>query len=274
MTRVLVLLFAWGLVTSAAAGDLRLAVTTSFQNSGLADVVIPAAERDLEIEIDVLVAGSGQALRLGAAGDVDAVLVHAPDAERAFVAAGHAPYRREIMYNTFVVVGPSSDPANVAATATAAEALIAVAETESAFVSRGDESGTHVREKMVWNLADLRPQGRWYRSVGAGMGAALNIAASMDAYVLTDRASWANFANKRDLQVLFSGDPILINQYSYLPTTTARSDVGRQLARRLEAWLISETGQATIGSLRIEGRSLFVPNASGVMPEATRAQVE
>ncbi|MEL7105274.1 MAG: substrate-binding domain-containing protein [Pseudomonadota bacterium] len=253
----------WLLITTAAqAGDFRLAVTTSFQNSGLADAIIPLAEADLQFEIDVFVAGTGRALRLGQAGDVDAVLVHAPAAEADFIAAGHAPYRRQIMYNTFVLVGPADDPAGIAAATNAAHALRAIADARAPFVSRGDESGTHLRELAVWDAAGRQPDGTWYRSVGAGMGTALNIAVGMGAYILTDKASWLNFANQSDLAVLFEGDPALINQYAYLPLTAAAADpdtAARSAA--VEAWLTSDRGQAAIGAYVIGATAVFVPNA-------------
>lgn len=266
--RILWAILVWSAVgTAAAAGDFRLAVTTSFQNSGLADVLIPAAESAIGLEIDLLVAGTGQALRLGQAGDVDALIVHAPDAEKAFIAAGHAPYRQEIMYNTFVIVGPADDPAKVSGALSVTEAMGAIHDEGSIFVSRGDESGTHIRERMLWASADIEPGGRWYREIGAGMGAALNIAAAMDAYVLTDKASWLNFSNKRNLVRLFEGDELLVNQYAFLPTTLSTDPKG---SKALEAWLLSEEGQATIASVQIDGDALFVPN--GVRPETSPAR--
>ncbi len=243
---------------AAQAGDFRLAVTTSFQNSGLADTVIPAAEAATGFEIDVLVTGTGQALRLGQVGDVDAVIVHAPEKEAAFVADGHAPYRREIMFNTFVLAGPAADPAGIGAEPSVDAAMSAIAGAETPFVSRGDESGTHVRERMLWEAAKIEPQGRWYREVGAGMGAALNIAAAMDAYILTDKASWLNFSNKRGLKLLFEGDPLLVNQYAFLPMTQSGN---RELGRALERWFASSDGQAKIAALMVDGEALFVPNA-------------
>ena len=181
--------------TVAVAQDvMRMAVTTSFHNSGLADVLLPEIAGDLDLEVQLLVVGTGQALKLGQAGDVDAILVHARAAEEAFVAAGHGTHRREIMYNDFVVIGPAADPAGVDGADTAATALRGIAAAKTTFVSRGDDSGTHKKELNLWAAADLDPAtfGPWYKSVGAGMGAALNTASGLNAYILSDRASWLN----------------------------------------------------------------------------------
>ena len=249
--------------TACQGGEFRLAVTTSVQNSGLADAIMPLAEADLGFEIDVFVAGTGQALRLGQAGDVDAVLVHAPVAEAAYVAAGHAPYRREIMYNTFVLVGPGQDPAGIKSSRSAADALNAIAQAEAVFVSRGDESGTHKRELELWDASGRQPGGAWYRSVGAGMGTALNIAVGMGAYILTDKASWLNFGNQSNLEILFEGDPDLVNQYAFLPLTAVAGDPETaQRSAAVEDWLTSERGQAAIGAYKIGTVSVFVPNAT------------
>jgi tungstate transport system substrate-binding protein len=236
-----------------------MAVTTSFEASGLADALLPAIEADTGIEVRLVVVGTGQALRFGAAGDVDAVLVHSRPAEDAFVAEGHAPHRREIMYNDFVLVGPEEDPAGLAAAATATEALAAIAETQAAFVSRGDDSGTHKAELALWEGAGLDPGafGSWYRETGSGMGAALNTAAGMGAHTLSDRGSW--LAAPRDgLAILFEGDPALFNQYAYLPVTGAARP---EAAAALEAWLTSERAGALIDGHRVGGERLFTFNA-------------
>jgi tungstate transport system substrate-binding protein len=249
--------------TAAHAETLKLAVTTSFHNSGLSDVLLPAISRDTGITVQLLVVGTGQALRLGEAGDVDAILVHSRSAEEAFVATGHGTHRREIMYNDFVVVGPQDDPANVRATPTASEAFAAVATRESLFVSRGDASGTHNKEMAIWTASPATPDGRWYRPVGAGMGAALNTASAMGAYVLADRASWLNFSNKGDLALLFSGDPVLFNQYAYIPVNPAlHGHVNAQGAAALEAWLVSDAAADLINGYTIGGETLFTFNAS------------
>ena len=252
------------IASSAAADDLRLAVTTSFHNSGLADVLLPAIKDDTGMTVQLLVVGTGQALRLGQAGDVDAILVHSPEAEHAFVANGYGTHRREIMYNDFVIVGPQSDPAGIGGADTAAEALRRIAQVRPIFVSRGDDSGTHKMEMTLWQDAGRTPRGVWYRAVGAGMGAALNTASGMNAYILTDRASWLNFANKADLALLFWGDPALFNQYSYIPVHPGRhSHVKAALAQQLENWLTSARAAQLIGSYTIGTERLFTFNASG-----------
>ena len=253
----------WG--SMAAAEELRMAVTTSFDNSGLAEVLLPAIKDDLDLDVRLLVVGTGQALRLGEAGDVDAVLVHSRTAEEVFVAAGHATHRREIMYNDFVLIGPASDPADAAQASGIVDALTRIAQTEAAFVSRGDDSGTHKAELANWARADLDPStfGGWYRAVGAGMGSALNTAAGMDAYIISDRASWLNFANRADLALVYAGDPLLFNQYAYLPVNPDKNTMVRNdLAMQLEDWLTSDRAAALINGYAINGEPLFVFNAT------------
>ncbi|MEP1585336.1 MAG: substrate-binding domain-containing protein [Tateyamaria sp.] len=264
MKRLAAVLLTIVLGQQALGDSMRLAVTTSFDNSGLSDVLLPAIRDDLGLEVQMLVVGTGQALRLGAAGDVDAVLVHSRAAEDAFVAAGHGTHRREIMYNDFVVVGPSDDPAGIAGAASSAEALQRVARAQVPFVSRGDDSGTHKAERNVWASAALDPDtfGAWYRPVGAGMGAALNTASAMQAYVVSDRASWLNFGNKDGLELLYSGDPALFNQYAYLPVNPDKNAaIKHDQARALEVWLTSPRAEVLINGYRIDGETLFVFNA-------------
>lgn len=252
--------------TQGAAETMRMAVTTSFENSGLADVLLPAIEKDTGITLQLLVVGTGQALRLGAAGDVDAVLVHARAAEEAFVAAGHATHRREIMVNDFVLIGPAEDPAGLTQVAGVGAAMGALAQAQAPFVSRGDDSGTHRAEGRLWAAAGLDPAGfgRWYRSVGAGMGAALNTASGMQAYILSDRATWLSFGNKGGLQILFEGDPALENQYSFLPVSPDVSPAVRHdLALTVETWLLGPRAAALIDGFQVGGQRLFRWNAAG-----------
>ncbi|KIN75440.1 ABC transporter substrate-binding protein [Sulfitobacter guttiformis] len=254
----------WG--GAAFAQDvMRMAVTTSFQSSGLAEILLPAVADDLGIEVQLVVVGTGQALKLGEAGDVDAILVHSRSAEEAFVKAGYGPHRREIMYNDFVLIGPSEDPANLRGTQTAATALQSISDKQATFVSRGDDSGTHKTELDLWKSAALDPVdfGAWYKAVGAGMGAALNTAAGLDAYILSDRASWLNFGNKGTLELLFSGDPVLFNQYAYLPVSVERHPhVKGGLAEKLEGWLTSPRAAELINGYAINGETLFTFNAT------------
>lgn len=253
------------LATLASAGEsMKLAVTTSFHNSGLAEVLLPRLEADTGITVRLLVVGTGQALKLGRAGDVDAILVHSPAAETAFVSDGYGTHRREIMYNDFVLIGPRNDPAGIAKAGTAAQALGAISSAETRFVSRGDDSGTHKKELSLWSTAAANPDdfGSWYRPTGSGMGAALNTAAAMQAYILSDRASWLNFKNKRDLKLLFAGDPVLFNQYGYIPINPDRhGHVKAGLATRFEAWLTGPTARDLINGYTIDGETLFTFNA-------------
>jgi tungstate transport system substrate-binding protein len=193
---------------------------------------------------------------------VDAILVHSRAAEEAFVAEGYGPHRTEIMYNDFVLVGPGADAAGVAGASTATESLQSIAAAAALFVSRGDDSGTHKKELSLWEAAGVSPGAGWYREVGAGMGAALNTAVGMDAYILSDRASWLNFGNKGAHAVLFAGDPVLFNQYAFLPVSAARHPhVKAELAAQLEAWLVSDTAAALINGYQIDGEQLFTFNA-------------
>ncbi|MCP4818993.1 MAG: sulfate ABC transporter substrate-binding protein [Shimia sp.] len=247
----------------AVADTMKMAVTTSFHNSGLADVLLPEIQADLGLEVQLLVVGTGQAIRLGEAGDVDAILVHSKKAEEAFVAGGYGTHRTEIMYNDFVLIGPSGDPAQIGGADTAAMALEEIAKAEAAFVSRGDDSGTHKKELSLWSAAGVGERSaEWYREVGAGMGAALNTASGMNAYIMSDRASWLKFGNKGDLALLFAGDPVLFNQYAYLPVNAEKhGHVQADLAAKLEAWLVSERAQALIDGYQLNGEQLFTFNA-------------
>ena len=253
-------------VTGAAWADtLKMAVTTSFENSGLADVLLPAIKEDIDLDLQLLVVGTGQALRLGQAGDVDAILVHSRAAEEKFVAEGYGTHRREIMYNDFVFIGPVQDPAGISDAATAADALQKIGAATPAFVSRGDDSGTHKKELALWASAGLDPSafGPWYRQVGAGMGASLNTAVGLEAYILADRASWLNFGNKADMALLFAGDPVLFNQYAFLPVNPAKhTHAKHDLALRLESWLTSPRAAALIDGYAIDGETLFTFNAT------------
>ena len=252
----LVSLVSLGYAGLAQAETVRMAVTTSFENSGLAEIMLPQIAEDTGIEVELLVVGTGQALRLGEAGDVDAVLVHARAAEEAFVAAGYATHRREIMYNDFVLVGPATDPAEAAEATGIVAALDGIATTEAVFVSRGDDSGTHKAELAIWGLTgrDVSGFGPWYNAVGSGMGATLNTASGLNGYVMSDRASWLNFDNKGDLALLFSGDPLLFNQYSFLPVNSENHPhVKAEAVAQLEDWLTSPAAAEIIDGYRVQG---------------------
>ena len=178
------------------------------------------------------------------------------------MAEGFGTHRREIMYNDFVFIGPKADEAKLAEATSATDALTRIATATAPFVSRGDDSGTHKKERSLWAAADLAPSGAWYNEVGAGMGAALNTAAAMDAYIMSDRASWLNFANKGELALIYAGDPLLFNQYAFLPVDPEKHPhVKAALTAKLEDWLVSETAKSLINGYKINGETLFVFNA-------------
>ena len=251
----------------AQAEEVTMAVTTSFHNSGLAAKLLPEIKKNIGLEVRLLVVGTGQALRLGERGDVDALLVHSRQREEVFINKGYGTHRREIMYNDFVFIGPRADPAKVAVKENAIEVLRAIDITRSPFVSRGDDSGTYLKERALWSAAHIQPEGAWYRAVGAGMGAALNTAAAMGAYLLSDRASWLNFGNRRDLILLYAGDPALFNQYAYIPIHPQRHPhVKYQAAKRLEQWLTGHRAKGIVDNYTIHGEALFHFNAKVVEP--------
>ena len=252
--------------TGARAGDfITVASTTSTQNAGLFDHLLPVFEAETGIEVRVVAVGTGQALRLARNGDADLLLVHDKPSEEAFVAEGYGGERFDLMYNDFVVVGPALDPAGIADTGDAAEALARIAAAEAPFVSRGDDSGTHRRERTLWAAAGLDPtgaSGTWYREAGQGMGATLNTASMMEAYTLTDRGTWLKLRGRLDLRLLVEGDARLRNQYGVTLVSAERhSHVKTALARRFAEWLIAPAGQAAIDRLRVDGERLFIPNA-------------
>ncbi len=252
-----------------AAADRFIVVqsTTSTQNSGLYDHILPIFRLKTGIEVRVVAVGSGQAIRNAANGDGDVLLVHARPAEEKFVADGHGVRRADVMYNDFIIVGPASDPAGVAGMDDAVAALARIAAIRTPFVSRGDDSGTHKAELRLWVQADIdvtAASGSWYRETGSGMGATLNTAAGMDAYAMTDRASWTNFGNRNGHRILVEGDPRLFNQYGIVLVNPERHpNVKAGLGRRFVDWVLSKEGQAAIASYRVDGRQLFFPNAGG-----------
>lgn len=269
--RLATLFITWLGISAAQASDLRVAVTTSFNNSGLSDILLPEIKKDLDLNIHLLVVGTGQALKLGRSGDVDAILVHSKTAEEQFVAEGYGTHRREIMYNDFVLIGPSSDPADTSNAKNIVEALKSVFDMKSIFISRGDDSGTHRKELSLWKATGIDAKtfdANWYRAAGAGMGATLNTASGMNAYILADRASWLKFKNKGSLKLLFSGDPLLFNQYAFLPIDPARHPHAKNdLANQLETWLTGKKGQQMIADYTLEGEILFTPNANKTDPQ-------
>lgn len=254
--------------TTARADDDNFIVvqsTTSTQNSGLFDYLLPMFTAKTGIEVRVVAVGTGQAIKNAANGDGDVLLVHAKSSEEAFVAGGNGVERFDLMYNDFVIVGPASDPAGIAGTSNAAEALQAIAASGATFASRGDDSGTHKAELKLWQAAGVDPttaSGEWYRETGSGMGATLNAAAGMGAYTLSDRATWVAFENKGDLEIVTQGDAALFNQYGVILVNpekfpNVKVDQGQQFID----WLLSDEGQAAIAAYQVDGQQLFFPNA-------------
>ena len=243
-----------------------LATTTSLEDSGLLDVLVPAFEAAHPgYAVKVVAVGTGQALALGRRGDADVLLVHAPPAESVFVAAGHGLERREIMWNDMVVVGPSADPARVRGLRDAAEAFRRIAAAGAPFVSRGDSSGTHQKELALWRAAGVRPRGAWYLDAGQGMAEVLLMAAEKRAYTLADRATVLALSPRLDLEVLVEGDVRLRNVYSVIRVTRAAE---REGAAAFADWLVGPGAQALIGRFGVErfGRPLFVPLAGAALP--------
>ena len=246
----------------AAQQHLRLATTTSTENSGLLGYLLPTFEEAFHLEVDVVAVGSGQALKLAENGDADVVLSHAPVLEEAFVANGFGVNRRGVMYNDFVIVGPPADPAGIRGAKSAVEALRTIAARQAPFLSRGDESGTHVKEKELWAAAGITPSGAWYRSAGVGMGQLLQMADETGAYTLTDRGTYVSRKQKGDLVIVVENDPPLFNPYSIIATNPARHPTAKYIAAmQLIAWMTSPEGQRRIAAFQIEGKSLFVPTA-------------
>jgi tungstate transport system substrate-binding protein len=246
--------------------SILLASTTSVDNSGLLARIIPIFTKESGIEVRVLAQGTGQALATAAHGDADLVLVHDPEAEQKFIAAGDGVDRRQIAWNDFIVIGPRSDPARIAGDHDAVAALKAIAAAGAPFVSRGDKSGTDALEHRLWRVAEIDPAkagaGSWYRDIGGGMGAALNAAQAMGAYTISDRGTWLSFGNKSDLAVLVEGDPRLLNRYDVILLDPKRHpEAKQQPARRFALWLVSPEGQAAIGGYKVEGEQLFHPSA-------------
>jgi tungstate transport system substrate-binding protein len=247
--------------------SILLASTTSVDNSGLLRQIIPIFTKETGIAVRVLAQGTGQALATAAHGDADLVLVHDPEAEQKFIVAGDGVDRRQIAWNDFIVVGPRSDPAHIAGGHDAVAALKAIAAAKTPFVSRGDKSGTDALEHRLWRDAAIDPAkeggGAWYRDIGGGMGAALNAAAAMDAYTISDRGTWLSFGNKGDLAVLVEGDPRLLNRYDVILLDPKRHPEAKQgPARRFALWLVSPEGQAAIGGYKVRGEQLFHPSAA------------
>jgi tungstate transport system substrate-binding protein len=243
---------------------ITLASTTSTEQSGLFDHLLPIFQRDSGIAVRVVAAGTGQALAIGARGDADALLVHDRIGEDRFVTDGNGIDRRDVMFNDFVLIGPKADPAQVRGVKDAKEALKRIATAHAPFASRGDDSGTNRLELRLWKAANIDIKsagGGWYRELGSGMGPTLNTSAGLNAYTLTDRATWANFSNRQSLEILVEGDPALFNPYgSILVNPQKFPNVKAGDARRWHEWLTSAAGRAAISSYKIKGEQLFFPS--------------
>jgi tungstate transport system substrate-binding protein len=255
------------LLTTLAAGQerLRLATTTSTQNSGLLDHLLPPYEKAAGVKIDVISVGTGKALALAKRCDVDMVMVHAPGLEKKFVAQGFGVDRRKLMHNYFVVVGPASDPAGVATAKNVVQAFKAIAAAKAPFVSRGDRSGTNVKEKEVWKAAGLQPKWKAYKEAGQGMGAVLTMSSQLQAYTLTDIGTFRKYlvSGKLDLKVLFERDPLLKNPYSVIMVNPAKCPKTKAaLAKAFMDYLVSPRGQEAIQNYRAGGKQLFWPDAA------------
>ncbi len=263
MYRKLLLLLALisiGLPAWSAPPLLRLATTTTTANSGLMEHLVQAFTRDTGIDVHVIAVGTGNALRLGRDGEVDVLLVHAREAEQRFLDDGFGIDRREVMYNDFVFVGPRADPARVAGCGGASDALRRIHDSRAPFISRGDDSGTHRRERRLWQKTRLEPRGRWYREVGQGMGKTLQIANESDAYTMTDRGTWLAYRARLDIDLLCENDPDLLNPYGIIAVNPGRHpDVNYAGASELIRWITAPRGQNLIGDFQIRGQALFNP---------------
>jgi tungstate transport system substrate-binding protein len=253
--------------TSARAEEKSIVVasTTSTQDSGLFGTILPLFEEKTGIKVRVIAQGTGQALGTGRRCDADVVFVHAKQEEEKFVADGFGVKRFPVMYNDFVLVGPKTDPAGVKGKKDILAAFRSIDEKGAPFVSRGDKSGTHAAELALWKAADLNPaaeKASWYREIGQGMGAALNMASATNAYTLTDRGTWISFRNNGDLDIAVEGDNRLANQYGIILVNPEKCpSVKKDLGQAFIDWLISSDGQNAIRSYKIEGQQLFFPNA-------------
>jgi tungstate transport system substrate-binding protein len=251
--------------TIAQQTSILVQSTTSTQNTGLYEYLLPKFTAKTGIGVNVVAVGTGQAIKNAMNGDGDVLLVHDKPAEEKFVAEGYGVERFDLMYNDFIVVGPANDPAGITGMKDTKAALKKLADRRSLFASRGDNSGTHSKELALWKAAGVDPvaaSGTWYRETGSGMGATLNTAVGMGAYALTDRGTWISFKNKGDYRIVIEGDPELFNQYGVILVSPAKfPNVKAKQGQAFVDWLLSAEGQAAIAGFTIEGQQLFFPNA-------------
>ncbi len=245
---------------------ITVASTTSTANSGLFDYLLPLFTRAKDIDVRIIAVGTGQALRIARNGDADILFTHHKPSEEKFVSEGFGVRRYDVMYNDFVIVGPDNDPAKIRGCRSASKALGKIKEAKAIFVSRGDDSGTHKREKFLWKGEGVRIselEGAWYRSTGSGMGATLNTAGSMEGYAIADRGTWISFNNKQDLKILCERDPELFNPYGVILVNPEKHPhVKAGLGKIFINWLLSKEGQSAIGRFNIGGQTLFTPIGS------------
>jgi tungstate transport system substrate-binding protein len=251
---------------SAQDKSIVVASTTSTQDSGLFEYLLPLYKKKTGVAVKVIAQGTGQALDTGRRGDADVVFVHAKSAELKFLAEGEGVKRFPVMYNDFVLVGPKSDPAGIKGMKDAGKALQAIKSKEASFISRGDRSGTHIAELQLWEESGIdidKEKGPWYKSIGQGMGAALNTAAGAgNAYVLSDRGTWIHFRNKGDLRILVEGDKRMFNQYGVMLVNPQKHpNVKKELGQQFIDYLVSPEGQKDIAGYMIDGAQPFYPNA-------------
>lgn len=251
--------------------DLILATTTSARDSGLYDILLPEFEKETGIMVAVVAVGTGQALKLAENGDADLLLVHAPDQEETFIQKGYGVRRIPLMHNYFVIAGPAADPARLSGSSSAVDAFKRIADSDALFVSRGDNSGTHIKELAIWDSAGITPSpqdSQHYTETGQGMGPTLRIADELSAYVLCDKATYLNYRSELALKILFEEDPLLLNPYSLVAVNPERHPhVNSRDAQRLIGWLTSPDVQRIIAGYRIRGEQLFWPDAR---PEVTK----
>ncbi|OGL44582.1 MAG: tungsten ABC transporter substrate-binding protein [Candidatus Schekmanbacteria bacterium RBG_16_38_10] len=250
--------------TLLAEERLKLSTTTSTENTGLLSVLLPPFEKEFNVRVDVISVGTGQALKLAENGDVDVTLVHAKKLEDEFMTKGFGKDRRDIMYNDFVIIGPKNDPAEVRKAKNVAEVFKKIADGKTSFISRGDNSGTHTKEKECWEKAGIKPSGVWYVESGKGMGEVINMADEKNAYTLSDRGTYLAYKSKCELEILFEGDPSLFNPYSIIAVNPEKyPHVNYKKAKALIEWITSEKGQSIIRDFGKDkfGHALFVPTA-------------
>lgn len=261
----IILIASLGQIPSTAVAEpalIRMATTTSTQNSGLTDYLLPIFTADTGIQVHTIAVGTGKALRLGREGDVDVVLVHARSAEQDFIDGGYGIERFDVMYNDYVIVGPESDPANAVTSSTVKEVLHRIQQSSSHFISRGDDSGTHKRELILWQSTGQMPDGDWYREIGQGMGKTLQVANELGGYTMSDRGTWLAYRDKIDLRLIFEGDPPLFNPYGIIAVNPKlHPHTNAEAANQLIKWITAGKAQRLIAEFKIQGEQLFIPSA-------------